>query len=215
MTVSEKWKIFWGGGGVRRILIKSCRKGKYHPLPGKEKVLGTKPVAKFMVPDWTRGYSWLRPRVSTEFRRHGIPSVFFTSVYSAFRAESAKNSAEFRWIPCRIIPWNSAEFHGIPWLFPCMEFRISPKRYILGAAWLNRVQRGSIGYSVAQLGCSMAQLVVRWPAVWQARVQIPARHPREVFPSERNKQWRKEIEASANGYEYMYCMNVIMNVWKR
>jgi hypothetical protein len=26
------------------------------------------------------------------------------------------------------------------------------------------------------------------PAVWQARVQISARHPREVFPSERNKQ---------------------------
>jgi hypothetical protein len=45
----------------------------------------------------------------------------------------------------------------------------------------NGVQRGSVG-------CSVAQLVVRWPAVWQARVQIPARHPREVFPSERNKQ---------------------------
>jgi hypothetical protein len=34
-----------------------------------------------------------------------------------------------------------------------------------------------IGCSMAQKGCSMAQLVVRWPALWQARVQIPARHP--------------------------------------
>jgi hypothetical protein len=43
-------------------------------------------------------------RVSTEFRRHGIPSVFFTSVYSVFRAELAKIPAEFRRIPCRILP---------------------------------------------------------------------------------------------------------------
>ncbi len=74
------------------------------------------------------------PRVSTEFRRHGIPSVFFTSVYSVFRAELAKNSAEFRRIPCHRIPWNSAEFHGIPWLFSCTVFRISlpvPDRYFL------------------------------------------------------------------------------------
>jgi hypothetical protein len=35
-------------------------------------------------------------RVSTEFRRHGIPSVFFTSVYSVFRAELAAIPAEFR-----------------------------------------------------------------------------------------------------------------------
>ncbi len=69
-------------------------------------------------------------RVSTEFRRHGIPSVFFTSVYSVFRTELAAIPAEFRRIPCHIIPWNSAEFHGIPWLFSCMEFRISPKRHI-------------------------------------------------------------------------------------
>ncbi len=40
-----------------------------------------------------------------------------------------------------------------------------------------RVQRCSVG-------CSVAQLVVRWPAVRQARVQISARHPREVFPTE-------------------------------
>jgi hypothetical protein len=41
----------------------------------------------------------LAGRVSTEFRRQGIPSVFFTSVCSVFRAELAKiprNSAEFR-----------------------------------------------------------------------------------------------------------------------
>jgi hypothetical protein len=40
-------------------------------------------------------------------------------------------------------------------------------------------------------GWSVAQLVVRWPAVWQARAQIPDRHPREVFPSKQNKQCRK------------------------
>jgi hypothetical protein len=43
-------------------------------------------------------------RVSTEFRRQGIPSVFFTSVYSVFRAELAAIPAEFRRILCRIIP---------------------------------------------------------------------------------------------------------------
>jgi hypothetical protein len=37
--------------------------------------------------------------VSTEFRRHGIPSVFFTSVYSVFRAELAAIPAELRQIP--------------------------------------------------------------------------------------------------------------------
>jgi hypothetical protein len=46
----------------------------------------------------------LESRVSTEFRRHGIPSVFYTSVYSVFRAELAAIPAEFRRIPCRIIP---------------------------------------------------------------------------------------------------------------
>ncbi len=76
---------------------------------------------------WSRDVLSITVRVSTEFRRHGIPSVFFTSVYSVFRAELAKIPAEFRRIPCHIIPWNSAEFHGIPWLFSCKEFRISPK----------------------------------------------------------------------------------------
>jgi hypothetical protein len=42
-----------------------------------------------------------------------------------------------------------------------------------------RVQHSPIG-----IGCSIAQLVARWPATRQARVQIPARHPREVFPAE-------------------------------
>ncbi len=32
-------------------------------------------------------------------------------------------------------------------------------------------------------GCSIAQLVACWPAVWQGRVQIPARHSREIFPA--------------------------------
>ena len=49
----------------------------------------------------------LTNRVSTEFRRHGIPSVFFTSVYSVFRAELAAIPAEFR-------RFCDAEFHGIP-----------------------------------------------------------------------------------------------------
>jgi hypothetical protein len=33
-------------------------------------------------------------------------------------------------------------------------------------------------------GCSVEQLVVRWPAVGQARVQFAARQLRKVFPSE-------------------------------
>ena len=40
-----------------------------------------------------------------------------------------------------------------------------------------RVQRSSEGCSVAQLGCSVAQMVARWPAVRQAWVWFPARHP--------------------------------------
>ncbi len=58
-------------------------------------------------------------------------------------------------------------------------------------AVLNIVQKKNIPQKILKKGCSVAQLVVRRPAVWQARVPIPARHPREVFPSERNKQWRK------------------------
>jgi hypothetical protein len=95
-------------------------------------------------------------RVSTEFRRHGIPSVFFTFLYSVFRAELAAIPAEFRRIPWRIIPWNSAEFHGIPWLFSCTKFRISPKRHIKGAAWLNRVQHGSDKMQHSSVGSALA-----------------------------------------------------------
>ncbi len=43
-----------------------------------------------------------------------------------------------------------------------------------GPVWLSRVQRGSVGFSVAKL-------VVRWPAKWQAQVQIPARLPGRFF----------------------------------
>jgi hypothetical protein len=40
------------------------------------------------------------------------------------------------------------------------------------------------GWLLLLTGCSVAQMVMHWPAVWQARVQIPARRPRVVFPSE-------------------------------
>jgi hypothetical protein len=58
--------------------------------------------------------------------------------------------------------------------------------------------------SVAQLGCSVAQLVARWLAVRQARVRISARHPMEDPPTEPTavKTWRW---ASANVYEWMLC----------
>ncbi len=46
--------------------------------------------------------AWALPRVSTEFRRHGIPCVFCASVSSVFRAK-------FRGITCRIIGQNFAE----------------------------------------------------------------------------------------------------------
>jgi hypothetical protein len=64
---------------------------------------------------------------------------------------------------------------------------------------------------VAQLWCGVAQLVARRLAGRQARVRFPARHHREVFPTEQQamRRWR---EASANVlYEcdWMYCMNVI------
>jgi hypothetical protein len=40
------------------------------------------------------------------------------------------------------------------------------------------------GCGVAQLGCVVAQMVVRQLAVRQARVRFSAGHPREVFPTE-------------------------------
>ncbi len=57
-----------------------------------------------------------------------------------------------------------------------------------------RVQRGS------EVACSVAQIVVRWLDVRQARVRISARHPMEVPPTEPTamKKWRW---ASANVYE--------------
>jgi hypothetical protein len=43
------------------------------------------------------------------------------------------------------------------------------------------------------LGCSVAQMVVRWLAVRQARVRISARHPKEVPPTQpaAMKIWRR------------------------
>jgi hypothetical protein len=41
------------------------------------------------------------------------------------------------------------------------------------------VQRSSVG-----VGCRVALLVVRWPAVWQARVQTLDRRLGEIFPTE-------------------------------
>ncbi len=54
-----------------------------------------------------------------------------------------------------------------------------------GAACLVRVQR-------AQLRMQRAQLVVRWPVVRQARVKFPARHPSDVFLSERSNEEKGE-----------------------
>ena len=63
-----------------------------------------------------------------------------------------------------------------------------------------RVQRGSVRVQRGSLGCSVAQLVARLLAVRQARVRISARHPMEVPPNEPTavKIWRR---ASANVYE--------------
>jgi hypothetical protein len=38
-----------------------------------------------------------------------------------------------------------------------------------------------LGFEVAQLGCGVAQIVVRRLVVRQARVRIPARQPREAL----------------------------------
>ncbi len=53
--------------------------------------------------------------------------------------------------------------------------------YSVAYAWWStgRVQRSSV-----VVGCSVAQLVVRWPAVWQARVQILDQCLGEVCPTE-------------------------------
>jgi hypothetical protein len=59
-----------------------------------------------------------------------------------------------------------------------------------GAAWLSMVRRGSVW-------CGVAQLIARQLAGRQARVRFPARHHREVIPTEPQamRRWR---EASAN-----------------
>jgi hypothetical protein len=63
-------------------------------------------ISKFYVGSMSRDVHscthWLS-RVSTEFRRHGISSVFFTSVYSVFRAEVVK-------IPVALTPLGIYEF---------------------------------------------------------------------------------------------------------
>ncbi len=101
---------------------------------------------------------------------------------------------------CRICPYSYEHFPPTP--APCIVHRVHAKHplfrdvvspfcctreYLFSEQGLR--PPGKI--SNCTTGCSVVQLVVRWPAVWQARVQIPARHPKEVFPSERNKQWRK------------------------
>jgi hypothetical protein len=63
-------------------------------------------------------------RVSTEFRQHGIPYIFVTSVYSVCHRELPKiprNYAELYGIPCHGMRPNSAEFRGI---LLCTEFRM-------------------------------------------------------------------------------------------
>ncbi len=57
--------------------------------------------------------------------------------------------------------------------------------------------------SVAEKGCIMAHLVVRWPAVKQARVQILAWHPKEVFILLSEEAMKKKERGSANGYKLM------------
>ncbi len=42
-----------------------------------------------------------------------------------------------------------------------------------------------LGCGVAQEGCGVAQIVVRRPAVWQARVRFSSRHPFRAHSSER------------------------------
>ncbi len=43
----------------------------------------------------------------------------------------------------------------------------------------------------------------------------PGSAPQGGFSLWAKQAMKKRREASANGYDWMYCMNVIMNVWKR
>jgi hypothetical protein len=59
---------------------------------------------------------------------------------------------------------------------------------------------------------SNSDMIGSWPAVWQARVRISARHPREDFPSEQQAP-NEEMERGLSEWRWMmYCMNVIVNV---
>ena len=75
-----------------------------------------------------------------------------------------------------------------------------------GAAWLRMVRRGSVW-------CGVAQLAARRLAVRQARVRFPARHHREVFPTEHTSD--EEMERGFSECRRMNvlwlneCMNVI------
>ncbi len=62
-----------------------------------------------------------------------------------------------------------------------------------------------VGRSVGQSGCSVAQMVLRRLAVWQARVRILTLHPREVPPTEHAAvmKWRWATVNDRND-----CMNV-------
>ncbi len=51
---------------------------------------------------------------------------------------------------------------------------------------------------MAQLGCGVAQLVVRGLAVWQARVQFSDWHPIEASLADRRSDEDTKIQASAN-----------------
>ncbi len=78
---------------------------------------------------------------------------------------------------------------------------------VYGAAWLSMVRRGSVW-------CGVAQLVARRLAGRQARVRFPARHHREVFPTEPQamKRWR---EALANVLYECDWMNVLYECDKK
>jgi hypothetical protein len=57
------------------------------------------------------------------------------------------------------------------------------------------------------LGCSVAQMVVRWLAVRQARIRISARHPMEVPPTE-----HAAVKIYGDGPQRMLGMNDYMDV---
>jgi hypothetical protein len=61
-----------------------------------------------------------------------------------------------------------------------------------------------LGCGVAQLGCDVAQLVERWPAI----IQISARYPGEVFPSERRgneENGERPRRIKTNDCIVLYC----------